>query len=180
LISLKVLDGNGEGYWSGIISALDHVAKFGLRGDVVIISLGSFNIANCENSNVQLKEAIENVARLGIFVIMSAGNDSGDAMLNSPGCISGPNIFTVGSIDSNCENGVLGCSSFSNFGSNVDWVAPGNPMFSTSPGNQYMMMSGTSMANALVAGIIFASNGSPAILQSINCNGRTYSIPKVR
>ncbi len=180
LISLKVLDANGEGFWSDIIGALDHVAKFGIKGDVVIMSLGSFNVANCENSNIQLKEAIENVAKLGVFVVMSAGNDSGDAMLNSPGCINGPNIITVGSVDSNCTDGVIGCSSFSNFGANVDWVAPGNPIFSTFPTNDYMMMSGTSMANALVAGIIFASNGNPAVMQTITCNGRTYSIPKVR
>jgi hypothetical protein len=36
------------------------------------------------------------------------------------------------------------------------------------------------MANALVAGIIFASNGNPSVMQTITCNGRTYSIPKVR
>jgi hypothetical protein len=180
LISLKVLDSNGEGYWSDIIAALDHVSKFGIKGDVVMMSLGSFEIANCENSNPQLKQAIEHVADLGIFVVMSAGNDEGDAMRNSPGCISGPNIFTIGSIDSSCADGTIGCSEFSNFGPNVDWVVPGDNIFSTFPGDEYAIQSGTSMSCALFAGIMLATDGNPKVSSSISCGGRSYSIPRVR
>jgi hypothetical protein len=180
LISLKVLDSNGEGFWSDIIAALDHISKYGIKGDVVMMSLGSYKIANCENSNPQLKQAIEHVADLGIYVVMSAGNDEGDAMQNSPGCISGPNIFTIGSIDSSCADGTIGCSEFSNFGQNVNWVVPGDNIFSTYPTDEYAVLSGTSMSCALFAGIMLATEGNPVISSSINCSGRSYNIPKVR
>jgi len=179
-VSLKVLDSSGEGFWSDIVLALDHVAQFGRRGDVVSMSLGAFGISNCANSNPILSEAIKNVASKGIFVVMSAGNDSGDANMNLPGCIKGPNIFTVGSIDFNCIDGEGGCSSFSNLGSNVNWVAPGDPVFSTSPGNEYQVWSGTSMSAAYVAGIVYASQGAPAVAGTVSCGGSTYSIPKIR
>ncbi|MEN2283669.1 S8 family serine peptidase [Algoriphagus sp. SE2] len=179
-ISLKVLDSNGEGFWSDIVLALDHVAQFGRRGDVVSMSLGAFGISNCADSNPILSDAVKNVASKGIFLVMSAGNDSGDSNMNLPGCITGENIFTIGSIDFNCQDGEGGCSSFSNLGSNVNWVAPGNPVFSTSPGNEYQVWSGTSMSAAYVAGIIYASQGSPAVAGTVSCGGRTYSIPKIR
>lgn len=181
-VSLKVLDSNGEGFWSDIVLALDHVAQFGRSGDVVSMSLGAFDIPNCANSNPLLNEVINNIASKGIFIVMSAGNDGGDSNMNLPGCITGPNIFTVGSIDYNClnEQGGSNCSSFSNLGSNVSWVAPGNPVFSTFPGNNYGVWSGTSMSAAYVAGIIYASQGAPALAGTIDCGGRTYSIPKIR
>ncbi|WP_296698374.1 S8 family serine peptidase [Algoriphagus sp.] len=179
-VSLKVLDSNGEGFWSDIVLALDHVAQFGRRGDVVSMSLGAFGISNCADSNPILSESIRNLASKGIFIVMSAGNDGGDSNMNLPGCITGENIFTVGSIDFNCQDGQGNCSSFSNLGSNVNWVAPGNPVFSTFPGNEYQVWSGTSMSAAYVAGIIYASQGSPAVAGTVSCGGRTYSIPKIR
>ncbi len=179
-VSLKILDAKGEGYWSDIILALDHVAQFGKSGDVVSMSLGAFGISDCANSNPMLSEAIRNVAGKGIFVVMSAGNDGDDSNRNLPGCITGPNIFTVGSIDYNCLESEDACSSFSNLGSNVNWVAPGNPVFSTFPGDKYGVWSGTSMSAAFVSGIVYASQGAPAVARLVSCGERTYSIPRIR
>lgn len=180
IVSLKVLDASGSGFWSDIVLALDHVAQFGKKGDVVSMSLGFSGVSDCANSNPMLNEAIKNVAAKGIFVVMSSGNDSGDANSNLPGCITGQNIFTVGSVDFNCVDGLGGCSGFSNLGSSVKWVAPGDPVFSTFPGGGYQVWSGTSMSAALVAGIVYGSQGTPAVAGTVSCGGRTYSIPRIR
>jgi subtilisin family serine protease len=143
-----------------------------------MMSLGEYDVSSCENSNPSLYSAIRELAGRGFFIVMSAGNDQGDANLNLPGCISGPNIFTVAALDFDCSNGITGCASYSNYGTPaVDWAAPGSAIISTWPGRQYQVMSGTSMACALVAGIIHARNGAPANRGTLDCNGAVYQIP---
>ncbi|MDI1322614.1 MAG: S8 family serine peptidase [Algoriphagus sp.] len=176
IISVKVLDRTGEGSWSSLVLALDHVIKFAKRGDVILMSLGA-NVNGCSSETPVLGELIQEIGSRGIFVVMSAGNDSGFAENNLPGCVNGPNVFTVGSLDSSCQDGISGCSSYSNFGAPVDWAAPGNYIFSTFPGNSYQVMSGSSMSAALVAGIIHARNGAPNSIGSIDCGGASYQIP---
>ena len=175
IISVKVLDPNGEGSWSGLVFALDHVIKFAKRGDVILMSLGA-NVTGCSSEAPVLGELIQEIGSRGVFVVMSAGNDSGNAENNLPGCVNGPNVFTVASLDSSCQDGIGGCSSYSNFGAPVDCIAHGNYIFSTFPGYSYQVMSGSSMSAALVAGIIHARNGAPASIGSIDCGGASYQI----
>lgn len=188
LVSLQVLDADGSGYWSDIILALDHVAQYGNKNDVVLMSLG-IDIDNCENANPQLKEAIFNLAEKGIFVVMSAGNEGERAQKNLPGCIQGDqgtrarrNIFTVGSVNSNCENGIRRYSNFSNFGRPVKWVVPGRNIFSTFPDNSYHVGTGTSMAAALFAGVIYVTKGRPEVQEVIKREGadREYNVPTAK
>ncbi len=56
--------------------------------------------------------------------------------------------MAVGSTNQNVER-----SFFSNFGKHTDVTAPGEHIPSTFIGNQYVMMSGTSMSSPHVAGI---------------------------
>ncbi|MHA7128381.1 S8 family serine peptidase [Algoriphagus namhaensis] len=188
LVSLQVLDENGEGYWSDILLALDHVAQYGKKNDVVLMSLG-IEIDDCESANPQLKEAIFNLAEKGIFVVMSAGNDGERAQNNLPGCIQGDqgtrarrNIFTIGSVDTSCDQGIRRYSNFSNFGRPVKWVAPGRQIFSTFPDNSFHVGSGTSMSAALFAGVVYVTKGRPEVLEAImrNNRDREYDVPTVR
>jgi hypothetical protein len=179
VIPVKVLDRKGVGSWTNILKGIDHIARYGQPGDVVMMSLGEYDVTSCENSNPSLYSAIRELAARGFFIVMSAGNNQGDANLNLPGCISGPNIFTVAALDFNCSGGITGCASYSNYGAPaVDWAAPGSAIISTWPGRQYQVMSGTSMACALVAGIIHARNGAPASNGTLDCNGTVYQIPR--
>lgn len=175
IIPVKILDRNGVGNWSDLILALDHVEKFGVSGDVVLMSLGDFGVMNCENSNPLLRDIIHDLGNKGVFVVMSAGNDEGLASTNLPGCINGPNILTVGSVDFTCGE-LVGFSSFSNRGvPPLDWVAPGEGLVSSFPGNGYAVMSGTSMSAALVAGLIHSKGGNPRQTQIVTFGGVTYS-----
>lgn len=83
IISVKVLDPNGEGSWSGLVFALDHVIKFAKRGDVILMSLGA-NVTGCSSEAPVLGELIQEIGSRGVFVVMSAGNDSGNAEITFP------------------------------------------------------------------------------------------------
>jgi subtilisin family serine protease len=166
VVPVKVLNNSGSGSFTWLISALDHVAKYDIQGDVVNMSLGAYGISNCENNMPTLRDAIRNLGNAGTYVVMAAGNDyCKDAGLNLPGCINGNRVYTVGAVDCN-----LACAAYSNFSTTVvDWVAVGSNVYSTHKGGGYTTKSGTSMASPVVAGIVHAKNGAPATLSTINC-----------
>ena len=87
----------------------------------------------------------------GVLVIAAAGNDSSDIDRRPtyPASHQNSNLLIVASTAS---SGMM--SGFSNYGRlNVDVAAPGSSIFSTTPGNRYGSMSGTSMASPTTAGV---------------------------
>jgi len=141
VVSYKVLNKRGQGKWKILSIALDSLGKRARRGDVVNMSLGAYCVGGeCKAARRMLERKISLLANSGVFIVMAAGNNSGDSELALPGNINGPNIFTVGSID--CDKG---CSFYSNFGPSVDWVTVGTNVFSTFRNHRYTIMSGTSM-----------------------------------
>lgn len=144
LVSLRVLDADGNGTVSAIIQALAYVNANAAAGDVVNMSVGEEGISQT------LDQQVENTAARGVYVAIAAGNDGKLANLFSPARANGPNIFTVSAIDS-LDN----FASFSNFGNDVvDYAAPGVRILSTYKNHQYALMSGTSMAAPHVAGLL--------------------------
>ena len=144
LVSLRVLDKDGNGKLSSIIQALSYVSANAKPGDVVNLSFGE------EETSDALDQQVEAIGAKGIFVAMAAGNDSKAADLYSPGRANGDNIFTVSAVDS-LDN----FANFSNYGNDVvDFAAPGVRILSTYKGGQYAKMSGTSMATPHVAGLL--------------------------
>ena len=82
----------------------------------------------------------------GCIVVFASGND-GFSQVNYPGRIY-PAIINVGSINS---NGLR--SSYSNYGSDLDLVAPGESILTTQPYDGYVLESGTSFAAPYVSGV---------------------------
>jgi subtilisin len=129
LVSLKVLDKDGNGTLSSIIQALGYVNANGHAGDVVNMSLGEDSVSAI------LDQQVQNTASKGIYIAIAAGNDKEPARNFSPGRANGANIFTVSAIDS-LDN----FAGFSNYGNDVvDYAAPGVRILSTYIGGKYAL-----------------------------------------
>lgn len=150
LVSLRVLDKNGEGALSNIVQALAYVNTNGRAGDVVNMSLGQDGISNI------LDQQVLNTANRGIYISIAAGNDGKPAIQFSPSRVNGRNIYTVSAMDSAGK-----FASFSNYGNDaVDFAAPGVKILSTFLNSRYAIMSGTSMAAPHVAGLLLLNGNN--------------------
>lgn len=144
LVSIRVLDEEGEGTLSSIIQALSYINTNAKAGDVVNMSLGENIVSQT------LDQAVQTTASKGILIAIAAGNDNKPARDFSPARANGNNIFTVSATDS-LDN----LASFSNYGNDVvDVAAPGVLILSTYTNGRYAKMSGTSMAAPHVAGLL--------------------------
>jgi subtilisin family serine protease len=141
--AVRVLNCQGSGQWSWIISGINWVtANHGVNA-VANMSLGG-------GANQAVDDAVRNSAASGVFYAVSAGNSGTDACTQSParaGAGTNNGIATVAAIDSASRE-----ASWSNYGSCVDIWAPGVNVYSTYAGGGYQTLSGTSMASPHVTG----------------------------
>lgn len=146
VIPVKVLNRQGSGAYSTIISGVNYVATKGQSGDVANMSLGG-------PKDLALNEAVINTSIKGIKFSLAAGNEATDASTKSPASAEAPDIYTISAMDAN-DN----WASWSNYGAPVDYCAPGVSIYSTYKGGGYATMSGTSMAAPHVAGLLLLGN----------------------
>jgi len=156
IISGKVLDLNGNGYFSSAIAGI-YWAVDGPDGspntaddfnaDAISLSLGgSFAYRGfCDNAMPDMTTAIRYALDRGVIVVVAAGNKAAGVSL--PGCIS--YSTTVGAVDSSDS-----IASFSGRGNAVDITAPGVDILSSWAGTSYAYNSGTSMATPMVSGTV--------------------------
>jgi hypothetical protein len=92
----------------------------------------------------------------GIPVVVAAGNDYSSSQVAWPACVSGAVAVAASqprpSIYGGWLWGTLDIAPFSNGGSRIDVIAPGDSVDTTSPGNQWDTSAGTSIAAPQVAG----------------------------
>ncbi|MGP3981403.1 PKD domain-containing protein [Streptomyces sp. KR80] len=161
LWSVKVLNQSGSGNQTGIIAGLDWVAKHADEIEVANLSLGF-------NGTVQaVNDAVNGAIAKGIIVTASAGNSKKDAKDQSPANV--PDAITVSSLsDSDGKPGGTGggfgwcnqnnknkddtLSDYSNWGTIVDLIAPGDCIKSAYKNGGYSNFSGTSQAAPHAAG----------------------------
>jgi len=146
IIPVQVLDCSGIGAISTIVAGmqwvLDDMAFYPDSKAVVSMSLGgSFSIT--ENSMVNT------LTQSDVVVVASAGNANEDACTYSPA--SAYRAITVASMQSNLQ-----LSSFTNWGTCVDIIAPGSSVLGaySAHDNDYAIISGTSMAAPHVSGVV--------------------------
>lgn len=186
LVSLKIFGVDSLARFSWIKKAVEHVGKSrgAIRGDVVSMSLAGL-VNNC--ANYGLKTQIEKLSKKGIYIVMAAGNGPDFQGMNAsgylPACIDGEKIFTIGSMDLDFITTPFreSFSAFSNYGGPpIDWLTPGNFVFTIFPGNRYAVMSGTSMSAPLFAGLLHLTNGQPrkkTEIQGIHGESQPYPVP---
>lgn len=143
LVTIRVVDSNGNGSSSGLIAGLDYIRKEKRNNPgqpmVVNISLGG-------GYSRALNDIVNSVVDAGVFVAVAAGNDNNDACGTSPA--SAERAMTVAS-----SNNYDARSSYSNYGPCVNIFAPGEGIISTWVDDRTLLVSGTSMASPHVAGV---------------------------
>jgi subtilisin family serine protease len=140
LVSVRVLDCNGSGTSATVIAGLEWVMSNRSGPAVVNLSLSG-------PGDAAVDAAIERTVAAGIAVASAAGNAGADACNYSPArAASG---MTVGATDVNDAKPV-----WSNYGTCVDWYAPGDRIRSASMlgDSASTYMGGTSMAAPHVTG----------------------------
>ena len=171
LVSVKVLRGTGSGSFGGIISGLDYVTANASVIGVTNSSFGANGGTNPSQSFIDtsnlLRAAYQRAANAGIINVAAAGNESVNVITSNSVPAMYPEVITVSAVDD--RNGVQDSAdtwaSFSNFGSQVDLIAPGVSILSTSNDGKTSSLSGTSFSSPYVAGTValyIARNGRPA------------------
>jgi subtilisin len=175
LWSVKVLNNKGNGYASWLICGLDWLATRTDRDqptqpriEVANLSLrmSGSDDGNCGQTNGDLvHQAVCRLERARVTIVAAAGNDARDAANFVPAAYD--EVITVSALaDYDGLPGGLatpppGCARsdpddafapFSNYGADVDIIAPGVCIYSTLPNSSYGVLSGTSMAAPHVTG----------------------------
>lgn len=157
LVGVKVLDANGSGSMSQILSGIDWIVanreKFGLR--IANLSFGSSSASDGQDA---LSLAVNQATRYGITFFVAAGNAGPEKYtIGTPG--SAERAITVGSMADVMEGGYF-LNLFSSRGPTLDGrikpdiVGPGYYITAAKANtvNGYVTYSGTSMATPFVAG----------------------------
>ncbi|MBK5287879.1 MAG: S8 family serine peptidase, partial [Acidimicrobiia bacterium] len=167
MMSLKMLDSNGDGSVADAVEAIDFGLAAKARGvnlRVLQASWGGYNPAPSEQSALHV--AIQRAENAGVLFVTASGN--GDNALN-PRDLDQPGNDVLPCEDASAavicvaastNNGTL--ASYSNYGATtVDIAAPGSQILSTIPRNldpqcpinsDYCFYNGTSMATPMVSG----------------------------
>jgi subtilisin family serine protease len=161
LYAVRVLNNQGSGSWSSIICGIDWVTARAATIKVANMSLGGTGTDSACNDG-GMHQAICNSVNAGITYAVAAGNESDDAKNHVPAAYD--QVITVSALaDFDGLPGGLGSptcradvddtlADFSNFGADVDIMAPGVCILSTWKGGGYNTISGTSMATPHVTG----------------------------
>lgn len=123
VISYKVLDSGGGGFWSDIIAAIDHIWNNGnKRAEVVNMSLGGSSAPS------ELEAAMNRAYSSGIVLVAAAGN--GGNCAGTGDSVSHParynSVIAVAAVQ---QDNTRPC--FSATGAQVELAAPGVSVFST-------------------------------------------------
>ena len=201
LVGLKVLDANGAGRTSDVLSAIEYAvtnrAALGLR--VLNLSLGHPIYEPADRD--PLVQAVEAAVRSGLVVVVSAGNIGclpqttrcGYAGITSPG--NAPSAITVGSLDTRNTTSRLDdvVPDYSSRGpswydghAKPDVVAPGHRLVSTiAPGStlgrdrtRQQLSVGPTLAYSRLSGTSMATavaSGAVALVLDANERGRDAS-----
>lgn len=137
IIPIKSLDKSGSGTSVDIANGIIWASENG--ADLITMSLGA------PDQNPYISEAIDYAKQKGCVIFCAAGNSGPGKDIMYPA--KNKNTIAIGAIDSRLRRTDFTCA-----GNALDFLAPGQDIFSIVPNNSYAIMSGTSMSNPYVVG----------------------------
>lgn len=137
ILPIKALDAAGNGNNSIIAKAIIFAADN--KCDFITMSLGSPS----DSSNIY--NAIKYANSKGCIIFCAAGNYGENSPIMYPAKYN--ETIAIGSVDRNLNRSIFTCK-----GEELDFLSPGQDIFSCVPDNSYSIMSGTSMANPFAVG----------------------------
>ncbi|MES3039373.1 MAG: S8 family serine peptidase [Bdellovibrionota bacterium] len=146
IIPIKISNrSDGSAYYSAMINCISYAAD---RGAKVV------NLSYDVTDSLAIDSAAQYLRSKGGLLFVAAGNSGAD--ISSRADVE--SFITVGATDTNDQR-----TSWSNYGTPVDIVAPGLDILTTTTAGAYAYASGTSFSAPIVA-------GTAALLYSINPN----------
>lgn len=137
LYAVKVLNSRGSGWVSDIIEGIQWAVANNMQ--VANMSLGG------TSDNQSYHDAIIAAYNAGLTIVAAAGNESTGVIYPA----KYPETLAVSASDQSDK-----LATFSNYGPEVDFIAPGVSIYSTYKGTSYYTASGTSMATPHVTACV--------------------------
>ncbi len=164
IMVLKALNELGGGEYQDVAKAIRYAVSNGAK--IINMSFGTYI------DDVVLRQAVDYAVNNGVVVVGASGNN-GQRKILYPAAYS--NVISVGAVDDSNSR-----ASFSNYGEDLDVVAPGFniPTISNSSPSGYSNSSGTSYAAAHVSGLVSLimsqyPNLTPAEVKALVLNSAT-------
>ena len=141
---LGALERDGRRYGAGLIDNISSGMKWAVDhgAHVLSMSLGVEPVGG----ELPHEEIVDYARRKGVSIVAASGNDGTDTHRYYPGAL--PYAITVGAFDDQTGD----VATFSTYGDQVDFVAPGTRVYSSWLGRSYAYSSGTSQATPFVTG----------------------------
>ncbi|HCC78613.1 MAG: hypothetical protein A2X25_09865 [Chloroflexi bacterium GWB2_49_20] len=146
IMPVKVLDASGSGSYVNVSKGIIWAADKGAQ--VINLSLGG------PMPSSMLEEAVNYAYDKGVTLVAAAGNSGSNSVLYPARY---PHVIAVAATDGSNNH-----AAFSNFGPEVDVSAPGVGIYSTTLGNTYAYLSGTSASAPFVSGLAAILRGMPS------------------
>jgi subtilisin family serine protease len=149
LKAVRVLDCGGSGSWSGVVAGINWVAGHHVAGAPAVanLSLGG-------GASTTVDDAVRGLIDDGVATAVAAGNGNQGGKEQDACKYSPARVVQAMTIGATTKTDVK--ASYSNYGTCVDWFAPGSGITSAwiGPGTtETNTISGTSMATPHVAGV---------------------------
>ncbi|MDO8213237.1 S8 family serine peptidase [Conexibacter sp. CPCC 206217] len=181
LMSVRVLDGDGDGTLDRIVAGMVYAAQEGAT--VINLSLGGRAPAGREAAVARLwSDAVAAAGARGAVVVAAAGNDraDNDAIPDYPCSATGANLICVAALNSAGRFD----TSYSNYGAaSVDVGAPGTLVLSSVPAYRTIFAdSFDSTANWSLSGTwgLFTGSGNPSLADSPSGNYADNTVTDAR
>ncbi len=138
IIPIKFMDSTGKGTQLDAAMAIRYAVDMGAK--VINCSWGYFK------KTTVLEDAINYAVKKGVIIVSAIGN-SDTYIPEYPSAFE--SVISVGAVSQS-----LNRTSYTNYGSHLDFMTFGDNIYSTLPSNSYGVLSGTSQATAIVSGVV--------------------------